>query len=204
MVTESLDEKTLMEFWTEFVNWEKRRQGEDGFFARQLRAHGCRSVFDVGCGDGFDAIELAKRGFEVTANEINQVFKEEAKRNARVQGVDIAFTPGYDWRDLAQNLSGALFDAVLCVGNSLTYMMTRYDQDIALYNFSSILKQGGVLIVDHRNYDYMLGDRRSILENPHKNFKFSRKFYYCGETIDGYPIKIEDDWVVMEYFHKTS
>jgi len=56
---------------------------------------------------------------------------------------------------------GTLFDAIVCLGNSLSALPDfeggLSDHRRALSNFWSLLRPGGLLIVDHRNYDGILG-----------------------------------------------
>jgi SAM-dependent methyltransferase len=48
-------------------------------------------VLDVGCGEGADAVWLARRGWDVTAIEVSGVALERARRHARDAGVEIAW-----------------------------------------------------------------------------------------------------------------
>lgn len=50
-------------------------------------------VLDVGCGEGFYAIYLAKKGFEVTGIDISENAIKLAKENSKKQGVNIKFIP---------------------------------------------------------------------------------------------------------------
>jgi len=48
-------------------------------------------VLDIGCGEGFYAIYLASKGFEVTGMDISENAIELSKENAEEQGVKIKF-----------------------------------------------------------------------------------------------------------------
>ena len=52
------------------------------------------------------------------------------------------------------------FDAVLCLGNSFAHLPdfdgNLMNQKVALSNFKAMVKPGGVLLIDHRNYDEIL------------------------------------------------
>ncbi len=50
----------------------------------------CKCI-DIGCGEGFYAIYLAKKGFEVTGIDISENAIKLAKRNAEKEGVKINF-----------------------------------------------------------------------------------------------------------------
>jgi len=52
------------------------------------------------------------------------------------------------------------FDAVICLGNSFAHLMDGFgdqrEHKQAIRNFEKCLKPGGVLLIDHRNYDNIL------------------------------------------------
>lgn len=85
---------------------------------------------------------------------------------------------------------------MLCLGNSLTYLFNQKDQTKTLRNFLLILREGGILIIDKRNYQYILDKRDEILKGK---FRYSGKFVYCGDKVHGKPIEISKDKVRMEY-----
>lgn len=55
---------------------------------------------------------------------------------------------------------GTGFDAVICLGNSFAHMLDSYgdqrEQRLAIKNFEHCVRPGGVLIIDHRNYDNIM------------------------------------------------
>ena len=52
------------------------------------------------------------------------------------------------------------FDAVICLGNSFAHLPdfqgNLSNQKLAIGNFKDMLKPGGLLVIDHRNYDAIL------------------------------------------------
>lgn len=40
------------ELWGDFVGWDNRRRGENGFLLNQLKEHTARRILDVALGDG--------------------------------------------------------------------------------------------------------------------------------------------------------
>merc|ERR1719435_794445 len=70
---------------------------------------------------------------------------------------------------------GPGFDAIICMGNSFPNLMDDdgdfRNQKIAIKNFYDLLKPGGVLIIDHRNYDYILEHGRAPKKNIYYNSK---------------------------------
>ncbi|KAK7904860.1 hypothetical protein WMY93_017467 [Mugilogobius chulae] len=67
-----------------------------------------------------------------------------------------------NWLTLPEDVQkpGDGFDAVICLGNSFAHLPDfkgdQSDHKLALLNIASMVRPGGVLIIDHRNYDYIL------------------------------------------------
>src|SRR3990167_8393189 len=162
LIPENYNSQNLVSMWREFIDWEKRRKGEDNFLVNQFHTRNVKKVFDASLGDGCDSIYLLKQGFDVTSNEIDKTFLNKALENAKVENVELKIT-SLDWRTLDSELVEANFDAVICLGNSLTYLFSEKDQLGALRQFKRILKSGGILIVDERNYQYILDNRKKIM-----------------------------------------
>ncbi len=200
IMKENYNSKDLVEMWDGLIDWKKRREGENGFLIKQLQKHNARKIFDAALGDGCDSIYLIKQGFDVTSNEIDLVFREKALQNAKANDVELRITCS-DWRDLSKEVTPEFFDAVVILGNSLTYLFTREAQVKALEQFRRILKPGGVLIVDERNYQGILDKRKKILGG---DFHYSGKYVYCGDRVHGRPIEISDDSVKFEYIDERN
>jgi SAM-dependent methyltransferase len=181
--------------WKDFIDWERRRKGEDNFLKDQLEKHNVKTIFDASLGDGCDSIYLLKQGFTVTSNDIDEVFIRKAFQNAKNENVHLKVTK-LDWRNLDNELAEESFDAVILLGNSLTHLLSKKDQAQALDQFNKLLKMAGVLIIDERNYQYMLDSRDEILQG---NFQYSGKYVYCGARVKGTPVEITDSQVKMVY-----
>lgn len=62
--------------------------------------------------------------------------------------------------DDVRPIVGDGFDAVICLGNSFAHMLDasgdQRDQKRAISNFEKCVKPGGLLLIDHRNYDNIM------------------------------------------------
>jgi SAM-dependent methyltransferase len=196
-----------LEFWTGVVGEPLQRESSTCVqLAALLAERGIRPgarIIDLASGTGVDSLYFAKNGFQVTCNEIDSSSREYAREIARKAGVSLDFTEGYDWRNLPGSLHGA-FDAALCLGNSFTYLFDKDDRTLAARNFASVVRPGGVVIIDQRNYDYMLKDRETILQDPSRNFRWKGAYYYLGEEFRIFPTVIEDDFVSITCQEKKS
>ena len=92
-----------------------------------------------------------------------------------------------NWLDLAENHGNASFpeggfDAVICLGNSFAHLPdVTGDQEnhrIAIRNFHEVLKPGGFLFIDHRNYDAILDSGKAPRRNVYYNVR--SKFFCCA------------------------
>ena len=55
--------------------------------------------------------------------------------------------------DLANLQASTVYDAVLCLGNSLPHLLTQDDLVAALRGMAGVLRPGGVLVLQNLNYD---------------------------------------------------
>lgn len=200
----NLDGKTIAEIFPDFVNYERRARSEIPFLLEHVAGLENSKILDTSLGTGATSIGLKLAGIdEVVSNDLDQdaVSKavEEAKRIGRLHGRSINLDVRHrDWRELASNFENE-FDAVICTGNSLTYLFRREDQFQALANFHAVLKHGGLLVVDERNY------AEHFLEGNGANYRFTGKVVYCGkDKVDAHPIYVSDKVVVMEYHHREK
>lgn len=193
------DHTILAELWGDLIEWSKRLDKEGPFLSKHLRQNQCHHIFDACLGDGVDSIFLLQNGFSVTSNEIDESFRNKAIKNASHYNVMLNLTK-YDWRDLNNYVPQEPFDAIICLGNSFTYLFDNDQRTLVLNNFYSLLKPGGILIMDERNYPYILTHREKILKREF--FASSKQTVYCGEKVEVKPIMIQDDIVIMHYYHK--
>jgi len=185
----------LVKMWTKFIG--DRKEHEINVLENILRKYDCQTVFETCLGTGDDAITLIKKGFEVRSNEVDQGFIDEAVKNAEKENVVLDIT-NYDWLDLVE-LPREENDAAINLGNSFAYLLEREKRIRTLQGFKNFLGPNGILIIDVRNYDYILNQRRKILKDPIKNFRYSGKVRYDGKLVKGYPVKIGESQVIFEY-----
>ncbi len=189
----------IHEIWPELVCFEKRRQRETPFLLEQLAAYPQPHVLDVALGSGATTLGLRLAGIErIVSNEIDPDYRRIALRQAETYGVSFT-TVSYDWRDLGSAYPHA-FDAVLCLGNSLTLLFEREQQLATLRSFRGALREDGKLIIDQRNYAALF-----LSDLSGKNYRWSGDVVYCGnDKFDVYPRSINNEKVVMAYCRKNT
>lgn len=146
-----------------FVNWPARLATELPFILRQLDSVGAQRVLDAACGTGQHALALAQRGYAVVGADLSPAMIARAKANAQTQGVSADFIVA-GFGELYARVGGG-FGAVLCLGNSLPHLLSPGELLPTLGDFSACLRPGGLLLIQNRNFDRVLG-RRERWQEP--------------------------------------
>lgn len=140
-----------------------------------LRSYNCKRVLDAATGTGIDSEILFDEGFEVTSidNSAQMLQKAYNLRSSKSDPRAETWTIHQaNWLKLDEDLKDAgvlekgLFDAIVLLGNSFTHLPNEDQQftlqKIAMQKFNKVLKPGGILICDHRNYDVVLKGGTSV------------------------------------------
>lgn len=122
------------------------------------------TLLDVSIGTGGVTLPLAQRGVRLFGSDLSEAMLARCKQKAASRGIAI---------DLRQSDFCAVgarfdrrFDCVASTGNSLPYV-SRDDVCRALAQMDSLVKPGGLLYFDTRNWDKILRERyRFYLYDP--------------------------------------
>lgn len=125
-----------------------------------LRENKVRTIHDLGCGSGYDALALAQSGFTVSGTDISSIAIEHAIAQAKDAGLDI----DYRQHDIARPLPypDSQFDAVVC---NLTLHMFPVEtaRDIAS-EVRRCLAPGGLFLLHVNSTDDL--PYRRLLQPP--------------------------------------
>ncbi|XP_036908986.1 glycine N-methyltransferase isoform X1 [Sturnira hondurensis] len=114
-----------------------------------------------------DSIMLVEEGFSVTSVDASDKMLKYALKERWNRRHEPAFDKWVieeaNWmtldKDVPQPPEGG-FDAVICLGNSFAHLPDcKGDQSehrLALKNIANMVCSGGLLVIDHRNYDHIL------------------------------------------------
>jgi len=109
-----------------------------------------RSILDVSCGIGTQALGLAALGHAVTASDLSSAAVERARREAAQRNLTIHFTVA-DMRRCAE-VHGSGFDVVLSADNSIPHLLSDDAIREALGSFHQCIRPGGITILGVRDY----------------------------------------------------
>ncbi|HYM49454.1 MAG TPA: class I SAM-dependent methyltransferase [Candidatus Limnocylindrales bacterium] len=110
-------------------------------------------VLDEACGQGRHAIELARRGYQVTGLDLSDYLLGVAAERARSERLSLRWVHG----DMRQPPSGP-FDLVLNLFTALGYFEDDADNQAVLNGIASVLAPGGRLVLEVLNGDWRVRD----------------------------------------------
>jgi SAM-dependent methyltransferase len=117
---------------------------EVDFLEKALAPPPGASLLDIPCGSGRHSVELARRGYRMTAIDLSSDFLRLARAHAADTRVQLDLRQG-DMRTLS--LAPNAFDGAFCFGNSFPYL-NRTDATTFLAALSKTIRPGGKLVID--------------------------------------------------------
>jgi SAM-dependent methyltransferase len=133
---------------------------------RLLQLHPARRILDLPCGQGRHAIELARRGYEVTGVDLSAYMLGVARERAEAAGLRVRWLVG----DMREPLPGETFDLVLNLFTSFGYFADDADDRRVVRAAGSMLEPGGRFLLEVINGDRIMG-----------NFQ-EREWFTVGQT----------------------
>jgi SAM-dependent methyltransferase len=129
-----------------------RAPAECDFIVNALGLKPGDRVLDLCCGQGRHAVELARRGFEVTGADLSGYLLGLARDAAQQARVEVRFHRG-DMRELPWEEE---FDAVIVMFTAFGYFDSEEDNEKVLREVRKALRPGGRLLLDLPNRDVFL------------------------------------------------
>lgn len=113
------------------------------------------AALDLCCGPGRHALELARRGFQVTGVDRSPFLL--AKARAAPDSADVEFVQA-DMREFVLPLA---FDLVVNLFTSFGYFDTREEDMAVLKNIRQSLKPGGVFVIDVMSKEFLASQQQT-------------------------------------------
>lgn len=122
--------------------------GEVDFIESEINFDKTKKILDIGCGTGRHAIELAKRGYQVTGVDLSESQLKRAAEKAEDASVDVRFLQR-DARDLNFNRE---FDLAIMICEGAFPLMETDEMNFKiLENAANALTSGGKIILTTLN-----------------------------------------------------
>ena len=129
-----------------------RAEKETDFVVSTLNLNAGDKVLDLCCGQGRHAILLAKRGLQVTAQDLNREYLQSAQDLAVAEGVELETVHS----DMRQIPFEGNFDAVINMFTAFGYLESEEEDAKVLQQAAKALKPGGQLLLDLLNREWVV------------------------------------------------
>ncbi len=135
-----------------------------GHWERLFEGKNIKTVLDVSIGTGGLTLPMTELGIELSGSDLSEKMLARCEEKANQKGVRVELKAS-DFRCVSSAFDRK-FDCVISTGNSLPYV-NNADIKTALSQMDALVKDGGYLYLDTRNWDKILKERqRFFLYNP--------------------------------------
>ena len=159
----------------------ERTERETALIVERLDLPPGSKILDLCCGHGRHSVLLAERGYQVTRQDLSQVFLDRAKANAEKAGVEVRWIQ----EDMRYIPFEDEFDAVINIFTAFAYLESQAEDQKVLDQVFKALKPGGLFLMETINRDAFMRrfmpysishheDGLIVLEERHFNLLTSR------------------------------
>lgn len=183
MAGESSMFETIQPFYEIMVDWESRLLAESSLFQRTFSSVHAQSVLDCACGTGHHACLFARWGMDVAASDLSAAMVEKTRQLAASRNLSLDVRQASF--DQVSRTFDRTFDAVVCVGNSLSAAGSRSVVADGIADMHRVIRPGGVLIVQVLNYER----------------------FAPGQTVYGEPVyrtRLGQDYLFLKAFRRAA
>jgi SAM-dependent methyltransferase len=131
---------------------------------RRFAHEDVHEILDLGCGTGRLAIELSAKGYAVTGVDKSPAMLKIARRNADERQVKLMLLRS----QLSELKITGRFDAAYSVQDPFNYIHEEKELSNSLARLKSLLRPGGVLVVDIMNFASLYGRWKRVLKQTRK------------------------------------
>ena len=122
---------------------------EVAFVEKVLGLEPGMSILDCPCGHGRHSVELAKRGYHVTGQDLNPFFIQQAKIAAKKENVKVSWVEG----DMREIEAVSQYHMALNLFTAFGYLESDDEDQKALDQVAKALQPGGKFFLDVMNRD---------------------------------------------------
>ncbi|MFZ7119621.1 MAG: class I SAM-dependent methyltransferase [Eubacteriaceae bacterium] len=138
-----------------------------------------KKVLDIACGTGGYSIELAKKGYDVTAVDLDFQMIQKIINKADSLELKINVLQGnmLELKEIANDN----YDLAFCIGNSLVHLNNKEEIELFLRGIKTLLKKDSKLIIQIINYDRIISQHIKSLPqivNTEVGLIFKRLYNY--------------------------
>ena len=180
MEAKELNFKFSPELYDQQINWEKRFSTEKDFFFSLFNSNNTKKLLDIGCGTGRHAELFSAFVSEVFAMDPSKEMIDYSREKV-IKSKNVKLIHG-GFKELA-NIAEGDFDAITCLGNTLSLLETRKKVKNALKITRKKLNKGGIAVFQFINFEKEMIEKNryyepKIIFKDSKTYIFNRHFEY--------------------------
>jgi len=140
-------------------------------------------VLDLGCGTGSMTVELASRGYDMTALDLSDEMLAVAESRTREKGYDVLFVS----ENMADFELYGTVDATVCCLDGINHLTARDDLYACFDRVSNYLNPNGLFLFDvntPHKFRTVYADRDYILEDDGVMCCWRNRLNKKGDTVD--------------------
>jgi SAM-dependent methyltransferase len=162
------------------------RTKENRAYFEKLGLKGTGRALDIGCGSGFQSIPLAELGYRVTGVDLSKSLLGELRRNAGELPIE---TVCDDILHYIVSAKAADFELCVCMGDTLTHLVSFGDVQRLLRDVQRVLAPGGRFVLAFRDFtNELVGNARFIPVRGDERTVFTCFLEYEGDHVRVYDV----------------
>lgn len=202
----------LADVWDQYLDIQTDTFQEGAFVTEMLRKlHKPRSqisILDAAAQTGRMVIYLYRQNYKkICANSVDQNLRVKLidNLNREIPNNEIQ-KEEHDWLLFSKYFRNQKFDLILLTGNFLSRLLNKHERTRTVQQCFSILKSGGIFIVDKRNFDKIYHYKEDDIYSFNKFYDkvYNGKSVYRGTRIRGWPKLIDDNVMELAIGTETS
>jgi SAM-dependent methyltransferase len=154
------------------------------FAARGIEARKSRRAVDLGAGCGFQAIPLARLGFEVTAIDLDRKLLAELTAHAGAQRIETVCADLVDFRRHAHEP----LELVVCMVDTLLHLESQEVVEQVFTDVLAALEPGGTFIATFRDFSVAAEDLDRFISVRNDE----RMIFTCFLEFEAATVKVHD------------
>lgn len=148
-------------------------------FLKEIAGKTPKSILDIACGTGGYSLELERRGYNVTAVDLDKEMVRRLEIKAKENNQSVKFMQG-NMLELQNKISDS-FDLVFCIGNSIVHLENLEQIREFVKTAKQLTGKEGNLVLQIINFDrIILRDIKGLptIENKDAGLTFERNYRY--------------------------
>ena len=147
----------ILPYYEKLISFENRRERETPFWKILFKKYQILNAHDCACGTGHHLLLFSELGIHCSGSDLSKPMVHEAKKKCEERNLEIDIIQA-DFRNIESFLKEPV-DLIVNLGNSLAYLNKEEDIQSYLEGCNNSLSRNGILVIDTRNYDYLLKER---------------------------------------------